>query len=191
VICARVLAAAGCSKPFLFALSEGAPSAIQYAVSRPDEVAGLILQGASVRPPLEWALQRLRAVVDRWGEGHGVRALGPSSNDEEGRRRRGAYERSGASPAMARALLESSARTDVTHLRGQVRVPTLVLHRRHEFVPLSETELIAGGIPGLAPCRPRRCRQPTVARGLRHDRRRGRPVHRGVGQPWMPQCVSR
>jgi hypothetical protein len=43
---------------------------------------------------------------------------------------------------MIRALVESLTVTDVRSRLAEVAVPVLVLHRRSDFVPFSEAELI-------------------------------------------------
>jgi len=49
----------------------------------------------------------------------------------------------------AGALLDSRARINVTSMLGQVTVPTLVMHARHDgVVPVEEGRLLAAGIPG-------------------------------------------
>jgi DNA-binding CsgD family transcriptional regulator len=53
------------------------------------------------------------------------------------------------SPAMAVRLLEARAHVDISDLLDQVRVPTLVIHARHDnVVPLSEGKKLASGIAG-------------------------------------------
>jgi pimeloyl-ACP methyl ester carboxylesterase len=49
---------------------------------------------------------------------------------------------------MIRALVESLTLTDVRSRLAEVTVPTLVVHRRSDFVPLSEAELLVRGIRG-------------------------------------------
>ncbi len=49
---------------------------------------------------------------------------------------------------MIRALVESLTVTDVRGRLAEVAVPALVLHRRSDFVPFAEAELMARGIRG-------------------------------------------
>lgn len=52
-------------------------------------------------------------------------------------------------PGMARRLLQMRGNLNVVDLLAQVRVPTLVIHARHdEVVPLAEGRLLASAIPG-------------------------------------------
>jgi class 3 adenylate cyclase len=55
----------------------------------------------------------------------------------------GAYERAAASPGMARALIDALDETDVSDVISQVRVPTLVLHRRDEMFPIEPARWMA------------------------------------------------
>jgi pimeloyl-ACP methyl ester carboxylesterase/DNA-binding CsgD family transcriptional regulator len=142
-----VIDAAGCRQPFLFGFSEGGPIAIQLAVARPEMVRGLVLYGTSPLPPPGWAVEQLRAAVDHWGEGHTGPLFAPGE-PEHARGDRGAFERASASPAMARALVDSLANVDVTGLLCDVTVPTLVVHRRDEFIPVAHAEMMAAHIPG-------------------------------------------
>ena len=49
---------------------------------------------------------------------------------------------------MIRALVESLTVTDVRSRLAEVAVPALVMHRRSDFVPFAEAELMARGIRG-------------------------------------------
>ena len=49
---------------------------------------------------------------------------------------------------MIRALVESLAVTDVRSRLAEIAVPVLVVHRRSDFVPLSEAGLLIRGIRG-------------------------------------------
>jgi pimeloyl-ACP methyl ester carboxylesterase/DNA-binding CsgD family transcriptional regulator len=141
--------AAGCPEPVLFGFSEGGPIAIQYAARYPDRIRGLVLYGTFGRQPPQEVVDRANQMLDAWGEGTTLEVFAPSVQDNEARRRAsGAMERAGASPAMARALVEALRKIDVMDILADVHVPTLVLHRRDEYIPLFAGEEIAAGIPG-------------------------------------------
>jgi pimeloyl-ACP methyl ester carboxylesterase/DNA-binding CsgD family transcriptional regulator len=142
-----VIDAAGCRRPFLFGFSEGGPIAIHMAVARPEVVRGLVLYGTSPRRPPTGAVEQLRAAVDHWGEGHTGPLFAPGEGDHA-RSERAAFERAAASPAMARALVDSLAKVDVTDLLAEVHVPTLIVHRRDEFIPVADAQMMADAIPG-------------------------------------------
>jgi pimeloyl-ACP methyl ester carboxylesterase len=52
-----------------------------------------------------------------------------------------------ASPAMARALVESLMLVDVESLLASVSVPTLVVHRTQDVIPVDEGRFLASHIP--------------------------------------------
>ena len=64
------------------------------------------------------------------------------------RRAMGALERAGMSPKMARLTFEAVlTQIDVRDILNSVRVPTLVLHRRDEAIPVEFAREIAARIP--------------------------------------------
>jgi class 3 adenylate cyclase len=91
----------------------------------------------------------LREAVDNWGQGKTVELFAPTLASNEGERRSmGEFERAAASPGMACALLESLRGIDVAAAAASVHVPTLVLHRRDDYVPIEPARELAGLIPG-------------------------------------------
>jgi class 3 adenylate cyclase len=74
--------------------------------------------------------------------------MAPSADNEFDRIGRGIFERSAASPQMARTLIEMVIQTDVRDLLPSIRVPTLVLHREEEFIPAASARYMAEQIPG-------------------------------------------
>jgi hypothetical protein len=92
----------------------------------------------------------LRRSVDDWGAGNTVDWAAPSLRDDPSERKRiGALERAAMSPKMA--LLTWQALTQLPDLRDiaqSVGVPTLVLHRRDEAVPVEMGREVATAIPG-------------------------------------------
>jgi class 3 adenylate cyclase len=95
-------------------------------------------------------LMLLRRSVDDWGAGNTVDWAAPSLRDDPSERKRiGALERAAMSPKMA--LLTWQALTQLPDLRDiaqSVGVPTLVLHRRDEAVPVEMGREVATAIPG-------------------------------------------
>jgi DNA-binding CsgD family transcriptional regulator len=49
---------------------------------------------------------------------------------------------------MAAALIESMGRADVSDLLATVQVPTLVVHREQDIIPLADARAVAEAIPG-------------------------------------------
>lgn len=137
-----------CSKPFLLGYSEGGPIAIAYAASHPGSVRGLILCGTYATAPPPWAMNKLREMAASWGEGASADIFAPALAGGHRREERAALERASASPAMVRALVEALGDTTVVDLLSSINTPTLIIHRRDEFIPLSEPQKLAKGIPG-------------------------------------------
>ncbi|MDP1818873.1 MAG: adenylate/guanylate cyclase domain-containing protein [Acidimicrobiales bacterium] len=155
-----VLAAAGSERAVVMGFSEGGASAAYLAATAPQLVERLILYGAVTRitiPTLDEALEMgmtaeayeercpvwerdlaaIETVPDHWGEGAVLRIFAPSLRDSAVQRRlAGVLERSAASPGMARGLLQAALATDVSSVLGSINVPTLVLHRTGDVVPV-------------------------------------------------------
>ena len=155
-----VVDAAGSDRAALFGLSEGGPISVLFAASYPDRVRALVLYGTFASGEVDnddspsrtkWIghLADLRASIDHWGEGRTVDWAAPSvSHSALYRRAVGALERAGMSPRMALLTLQAGiSQVDVRDILGSVRVPTLVLHRRGEVVPLEYGRELAAKIP--------------------------------------------
>lgn len=169
-----VMDAAGSERAALFGLSEGGPSSIFFAATRPERVQALVLFGTyatgfrllggsheDVRseltrrgiPEQYWPtpaqVERLvafqRHAAESWGEGKALRLLVPDQGDPI---QLALLERVCASPGMARATMESGMRLDVTDLLPTVAVPTLVVHARDDLVPIQLGRYLADHIPG-------------------------------------------
>src|SRR5262249_29917820 len=92
----------------------GGPTAVRLPGCEPGRTAALILSGTSAGPPPLWYRNRFRELIARWGEGASLDMFAPSLAASDAQRESaGAFERAGASPAMARALLEALVETDV------------------------------------------------------------------------------
>ena len=158
-----VLDATGSQRTALMGFSEGGPVSSMFAATWPGRTSALILYGtyAVGRPSLE-ELHReggtideyervvfgFTDVVDHWGEGRLGALIAPTAQGGELQRRFwGLFERAGASPAMARALIEASMQADVSTILPTIQAPTLVLHRRQEVFPLASGRYLAGAIP--------------------------------------------
>ena len=144
-----VMDAAGSRSATLVGISEGGPLAMMFAASAPERVDSLVLYGTF---PGGWALgaetlERFQAAVDRWGEG-GTAEIFSKSSDSMRRRLGGMFERCSASPSMAKALIESVKRVDVTPVLSMLSVPTIILHRRDDpFAACEWSEYLAKHIP--------------------------------------------
>ena len=151
-----VMDAAGSERAILFGECEGAPQSVLFAATHPERIESLVLYGAMpcVRDDSEserWidASRELEEVVGNWGQGQMVDVFAPSAaHSERVRRSMAKYERASASPGMACALLESLRSIDVTPAARSIHVPTLVLHRKGDFVPIESARRLAALIPG-------------------------------------------
>jgi pimeloyl-ACP methyl ester carboxylesterase/class 3 adenylate cyclase len=155
-----VMDAAGSERAALFGLSEGGPMSVLFAATYPERTRALVLCGTYATMSLDpaknpggqqWvdAIARVQETVEHWGTGDTLSVFAPSANTERDRIGRGVFERSAASPQMARMLVDANlTATDVTDLLPSIRVPTLVLHRAEEFIPVACAEYLAERIPG-------------------------------------------
>jgi hypothetical protein len=84
-----------------------------------------------------------------WGTGASIRLYAPTLAEDEAWIRWGARaERMAASPVMARKMFRMALESDVRAILPDVRVPTLVLHRRDDrLVPIERGREVAELIP--------------------------------------------
>src|SRR5690606_5898156 len=158
-----VVDAAGFTRPFaLLGISQGAATAVAYAVRHPRRVSHLVLYGgyavgAKKRGDSDMAhLYEIMQELARlgWGKDNpAFRQLFTSRFIPEGTEEQVGWFNDlctrATRPDLGAALICARAEVDARDLLGEVRVPTLVLHaRRDEVVPLSEGERLARGIPG-------------------------------------------
>lgn len=157
-----VLDAAGSTRAALFGYSEGAPMSLLFAATYPERTTALALYGSD--PPagrrdvyggdaaasrVEPAFRAFEDVVEHWGEGRLLDVVAPSLAGSDALRHTVAlFERAAASPAMARALIDSAQALDVTAVLPSIRVPTVVMHRIGEIVPIECARWMADRIPG-------------------------------------------
>jgi class 3 adenylate cyclase len=155
-----VLDAAESERPAVFGYSEGGAIGVLFAGTYPDRVQALVMFGSyACGSPEEddspasakWIeLKRLAwDSLDHWGEGRTVDWAIPSrKNSTLYRRAVGAMERSGMSPKMARLVSESIlTNVDIRDILSSVHVPTLVLHRRGDAIPIEYGRELAAKMP--------------------------------------------
>jgi class 3 adenylate cyclase len=171
-----VMDAAGFGQAALYAVGEGGPAAIVFAATRPERTRALILAGTGTFAAAGWddldgdpaelrarhlpelgenytptteQIARLqefgRAVRSAWGTGAALKYGLPSVRSM---RQLGMLERMCASPGMARATLEAMFRIDVRPILPTITAPTLVIHDRHDPVPVQYGRYLADHIPG-------------------------------------------
>jgi class 3 adenylate cyclase len=155
-----VLDAANCRPAAMFGFSEGGPISMLFAATYPDRVRALILYGTYANGSIKddgspgrakWinSSNPVRDSIDHWGQGLTVDWAAPSlSHSPLYRRAVGALERAAMSPRMARLTYEAVlTQVNVEDILGSVRVPTLVLHRKEEAIPIEFARELADKIP--------------------------------------------
>jgi pimeloyl-ACP methyl ester carboxylesterase len=155
-----VMDAARSHRAAMFGFSEGGPISMLFAATYPERVSALVLygtyangsikeDGSAGRAKWRTASSPVRASIDRWGEGLTVDWAAPSlSRSALYRRAVGALERAAMSPRMARLTYEAVlTQVNVEDILGSVRVPTLVLHRKDEAIPVEFARELAEKIP--------------------------------------------
>jgi pimeloyl-ACP methyl ester carboxylesterase/class 3 adenylate cyclase len=156
-----VLDAARSERTAVFGFSEGGVIATLFAATYPERVSALILFGTGAGGSLEDldavtreksrnVVAKIRSTIDHWGEGQTIDWAIPSRKDDpEARRAMGAFERAAMSPKMAVITYQAVIRQiDMADIHGSVRVPTLVLHRKDDSVPVGLGRALAARISG-------------------------------------------
>jgi class 3 adenylate cyclase/pimeloyl-ACP methyl ester carboxylesterase len=158
-----VVDAAGIDRFALLGISQGCAVSVGYAVRHPERVSHLVLFGGYA---VGWK-KRARTEAEReageamvtlmrlgWGqENPAFRQMFTSQFIPDGSKEQSDWfnelQRVSASPADAVRNLLANGETDVSSLLSQVRVPTLVMHSRHDGrVPFESGRRLAAGIPG-------------------------------------------
>lgn len=172
---ATVMAAADVEHAVIMGLSEGGPAAILLAATRPELVDGLVIfgsyafgaesfkehhlaadheaMGLSGFLPSGAQLEIMREfdghVREHWGDGRALGTLTPSlAATATGREHLALYERSSASPGMAKAVWKAAMAVNVLDVLPTIDVPTLVVHFTDDPVPVQGGRLIADRISG-------------------------------------------
>jgi pimeloyl-ACP methyl ester carboxylesterase len=152
-----VMDAAESRSAALFGFSEGGPISLLFAATYPERVRALILYGTglgatdlAVQARVAETIMRLRRTIDHWGEGQTIDWAAPSLRDDAmARKRIGALERAAMSPKMALLTWQAVTRQpDLRHIAKSVGVPTLVLHRKRDAIPIEMGRELAATIPG-------------------------------------------
>lgn len=150
-----VMDAAGFEKAFVMGISEGGSLATLYAAHHPERCAGLILYGAFAQFrywfPDSASLQKLFDYIESdWGSGNSLPAFAPSVADDPAYRSWwGKFERLGATPGAAIALMKMNSEIDIFDVLPSVHVPTLVMHRSGDaLIDVTAGRELAEHIPG-------------------------------------------
>ena len=153
-----VMDAAGCERASFSGVSEGGPLSMMFAATYPDRVDRLVLYGsfscARKYPDYPWGLSddefraRVELVERYWGSGR-VMAAAIGVDDEHLVEVLSRYERSSASPAMVRRIMEANHGIDARPILPAIAVPTLVIHHADDpTTPVEGARWMAGEIPG-------------------------------------------
>ncbi|MEZ5502386.1 MAG: alpha/beta hydrolase [Halioglobus sp.] len=163
-----VAAARGAPRYILGGISMGAATALEAAVQRPEQVAGLVL----VLPPTAWDTRPRQSAIYRrmaWVSGlfgaapYRLLDLLPIPVREDGRSQLALHTAKGlarANPLHVQAALGGAARSDMPDriVLRQLQVPTLILAWEDDMAhPLSTARALADTLPdvrGLVVCDP-------------------------------------
>jgi len=140
---------------FIMGISEGGSLASLFAAMHPDRCDGLILYGAFAKftswfATREELLGLFAYIESAWGSGQSVPAFAPSmAGDSDFTDWWGKFERLGATPGAAIALMEMNSQIDITDILPSIHVPTLVIHRTEDtLIDVEAGRLLGSAIPG-------------------------------------------
>ena len=149
------LDAAGMDQAALLGISEGGPLTALFAATYPDRCRALVLYGTFARfaswlPTPEALAAYLDYIDQAWGSGGSLPMFAPSrQHDPAFQRWWGRFERLGASPAAAIALMRMNSQIDISGILSTIRVPTLVIHRTDDVtIDVEGGRYLAEHIPG-------------------------------------------
>jgi class 3 adenylate cyclase len=138
-----------------FGISEGGSLATLFAASHPERSQSLIVYGGFARflhwIPTDEGFDALISYIDEhWGSGESLPWFAPSwANDAALRQWWGKFERLGASPSAAIALMRMNREIDISGILHSVKIPTLIIHLTDDtLVSVEGGRELAAGIPG-------------------------------------------
>ncbi len=150
-----VMDAVGIERAAQFGISEGGSLAALFAASHPERTNSLILYGAFARFRHWMATDEgfdalMKYMDERWGTGESLPAFAPTKADDAALRQWwGKFERLGASPSAAIALMRMNREIDISGILPSIKVPTLVIHLTGDtLVNVEGGRELAAGIPG-------------------------------------------
>jgi class 3 adenylate cyclase len=151
---AAVMDAVGLERAALFGDGDGGRTCALFAATRPERVTGLVVYGTSATGAEAITPERRQEILDiieqHWGEGALIPVWAPSmEGDTAFAQWWKRFERASTTPRTARDLLAMLAESDLRAQLGNIRAPTLVLHRRDDtLVPVEAERRLAESIPG-------------------------------------------
>lgn len=162
-----VMDAVGSERAALFGISEGGPMTVLFAATYPERTTAAVLYGSNGpvltwTPETPWMRSReesLRRIEEferrgRWGtreyaqEQIATWAAPSLADDEEFVDWWAMYGRMSASPGAVATLNRMNLEIDIRHVLPAVRVPTLVIHRTGDAIPIEGARYLATHIPG-------------------------------------------
>jgi pimeloyl-ACP methyl ester carboxylesterase len=154
-----VLDAVGVERAAVFGVSEGGPAAALFAATQAERATALIQYGTYARVaeapdypqgvPVAEIRRMSDLLLETWGSGDSLQYFAPAeSRDPEMQAWWARLLRAGTSPAGVRGLLQMYEKLDVRAVLSSIRVPSLVLWRRDDFlVPPVLSKTMADAIP--------------------------------------------
>jgi class 3 adenylate cyclase len=158
-----VMDAEGIERAVIFGCSEGATLAAFFAAAHPDRASHAILYGSFARstaapPDYPWtvlgaqsadhAMELFREALRGWGAGASLVLLAPSIFGTPEQSWWGRYERAAMSPRSAEILMLANIGLDLREVLPVISVPTLVMHRDGDTIPIEGARYVADHIPG-------------------------------------------
>jgi class 3 adenylate cyclase len=142
----------GSKRAVLFGFSEGSAMSVLFAATYPERVTQLVLFGgfALASEFLTTNLEeRTARRVKKWGTGDLINTvIAQQAADPDAVSRFAKLERNATSPGGIKAIMLLNAQIDVRPVLPNVRVPTLVLHRRTDAqIPVALGRSLAAQIP--------------------------------------------
>jgi class 3 adenylate cyclase/pimeloyl-ACP methyl ester carboxylesterase len=140
-----VIDAVGSSKPALLGSGGGGVMSALFAASHPDQTRALVLINSFARlsraDDYPWGTSDefedrvMRELAVGWGRGSLLETVGPSvASDADFRAWWARYQRLGSSPGTVMTMRKMLAQLDIRHVLPSIRVPTLILHRKDNWL---------------------------------------------------------
>jgi pimeloyl-ACP methyl ester carboxylesterase len=154
-----VMDAAGVDRAAVFGVSEGVSLGAYFAAAHPDRVTHAVLYGGFARltpatpdypfPQIDrdGILATVEGSRDNWGEGATLAILAPGRLGTPEQAWWGRFERAAMSPRSMEMLMLSNLELDIREILPLISVPTLVIHRDHDVLPVEGGRYLAERIP--------------------------------------------
>jgi pimeloyl-ACP methyl ester carboxylesterase len=155
-----VLDEVGSKRVALFGTGIGGSLAMVFAATYPERTSALVLLNSTARSSAapdypfgvdrEWRERTQREMRQAWGQAAILQLQAPElAEDKRFRDWYGRFERYGASPGMALAVLRIVHDLDVRHVLPAIQCPVLILHRAGDaIVRVEHGQYLAEHIPG-------------------------------------------